>query len=328
MNQNVLPEEKITALATETVDPFARRGVAPQNLNPHKPKPKRDFSKYDEPDLKKPAKEAPEAPKGKTEKPKRGRPSKKLLENIAEPIPEAETLVFESHSSEGLPSYRCEFAGRDIFVGLLAYKSVNPVTSMALTAMALDFGRDRIRFDMEFGNSWVSEARNNLANKFLETDAKYLFFIDDDIIPCIGRPSWMQSWVPAARNVHEKPLQRHILSRLPNANRSVVGAAYFERRESDIPKIVCSDQKLVPRAKTYEDAVVQVDWAGTGAMLIHRSVFEDIDKANPELQKRFFHNINSVTGEDISFCQRAVAVGHSIYLDIGVPTFHLGFKTY
>jgi len=138
----------------------------------------------------------------------------------------------------------------------------------------------------------------------------------------------MQAWVPSARLVNERPLQRHVLSRLVNSEKSVIGAAYFERRETDVPRIVCSNQKLAPRAKTYEDAVVEVDWIGGGAMLIHRSVFEDIDKREPELNKNFFHPIAPRVGEDVSFCQRAKSAGHSIYIDLGVPTFHVGNKTY
>lgn len=319
----VTPDEKITAIAVENVDPFAKRGIAPQNLNPHKPKPKRDFSKYDE--EKPAAKEKPVAPETK---PKRGRPKSQTLEEIPAPIVNQENLIVESRSAEGLPSYRCDFAGRDIFVGFLSYKFTNPITTMVLTAIALDLGRDKVRFDLECGNSDIQQARANLAKKFLETEAKYLLMLDDDMIPCIGRPPWMQNWVPAARTVHEKPLQRHIVSRLLNANKTIVSAAYFERRESDVPKIVCSDQKLAARAKTYEDAVVEVDWAGTGAMLVHRSVFEDISRREPELNGNFFHKLNPVTGEDISFCHRAKMAGHSIYIDLGVPTFHVGNKTY
>ena len=46
---------------------------------------------------------------------KRGRKPKALSES---PAPFVQRDIIESRSPEGLPSYRCEFAGRDIFVGL------------------------------------------------------------------------------------------------------------------------------------------------------------------------------------------------------------------
>jgi hypothetical protein len=318
------PDETITAKALENVDPFARNGRSAPLLNQNRAKQQRDFSKYDEPA---PAKTTA-APKEET---KRGRKPKKEkpLDEIQKPTAvDVEPLIVDSRSTEGMPSYRCEFGGRDIFVGFLSYKFTNPVTTMALTALALDFGRDKIRFDLECGNSMIPQARNNLAAKFLETDAKYLFMLDDDIIPCIGRPSWMQAWVPAARQINERALQRHVLSRLVNANKSIIGAAYFERRESESPKIVCSEQKLTPRAKAYEDAIEEVQWIGTGAMLVHRKVFEDIAKNEAGLNGAFFHPLNGLAGEDVSFCARAKAAGHPIYIDLGIPTFHVGNKTY
>jgi GT2 family glycosyltransferase len=109
-------------------------------------------------------------------------------------------------------------------------------------------------------------------------------------------------------------------------NKTIVGAAYFERREG--AGLVCSDQSLVPRARAYEDAVVEVDWLGTGAMLVHRRVFEDIAKTYPDIDGNFFHPIDGKTGEDISFCIRAKKAGHQTHIDLSVPTFHLGYKTY
>jgi hypothetical protein len=84
----------------------------------------------------------------------------------------------------------------------------------------------------------------------------------------------------------------------------------------------------VPRARQYDDAVVEVDWLGTGAMLVHRRVFEDIDKTYPDIDGNYFHPIDGKTGEDISFCIRAKKAGHATHIDLSVPTFHLGYKTY
>ena len=241
--------------------------------------------------------------------------------------------INESRSHEGLPSYRCEFEGRDIFVGLPWYKTSNPVTSFALLALALDFGRDKIRFDLSMGDAMIHHSRNILAQRFLDTDAKWLFMMDDDIIPSIGRPAWSRTWVANMRKVQDVPLQRHVLHRLIGSGKTLVGGAYFGRQEG--APIMCSNRNLAERARAYEDAVVEVDWVATGCLLIHRKVFEDMQKKFPELKSEqkdipfdYFRPMNHETGEDVSFCIRAKKSGHQPHVDLGLPVSHVGYRCY
>jgi hypothetical protein len=330
METKVSPDEKITMNALDSADPFSRPGRKTQPLNQHIPKgPKRDFSHYDDPqEMKKPEvkkQEVKEEPKVQ----KRGRKPKQEVEKVEQ----YNNPIVESRNQEGMPSYRCEFAGRDIFVGFPCYKTTNPVTAFALIAMALDFGKDKIRFDMSIGDAMIYHSRNKIAQKFLETDAKWLLMIDDDIIPCIGRPNWMKSTVPSARNMNDAPLQRHALQRLIGANKTLIGGAYFGRQEG--APLMCSDRSLEPKARAYQDEVAPVDWVATGCMLVHRKVFQDIEEKYPELKSPipngefdYFHPINSATGEDVSFCKRAKESGHQPYIDLGLPVFHVGYKVY
>jgi hypothetical protein len=330
METKVSPDEKITMNALDSADPFSRPGRKAQPLNQHIPKgPKRDFSHYDDPqEVKKPEVKKPEV----KEEPKvqnRGRKPKQEVEKVEQ----YNNPIVESRNQDGMPSYRCEFAGRDIFVGFPCYKTTNPVTAFALIAMALDFGKDKIRFDMSIGDAMIYHSRNKIAQKFLETDAKWLLMIDDDIIPCIGRPNWMKSTVPSARNMNDAPLQRHALQRLIGANKTLIGGAYFGRQEG--APLMCSDRSLEPKARAYQDEVAPVDWVATGCMLVHRKVFQDIEEKYPELKSPipngefdYFHPINSATGEDVSFCKRAKESGHQPYIDLGLPVFHVGYKVY
>jgi hypothetical protein len=330
METKVSPDEKITMNALDSADPFSRPGRKTQPLNQHIPKgPKRDFSHYDDPqEMKKPEVKKQEV-KEEVKVQKRGRKPKQEVEKVEQ----YNNPIVESRNQEGMPSYRCEFAGRDIFVGFPCYKTTNPVTAFALIAMALDFGKDKIRFDMSIGDAMIYHSRNKIAQKFLETDAKWLLMIDDDIIPCIGRPNWMKSTVPSARNMNDAPLQRHALQRLIGANKTLIGGAYFGRQEG--APLMCSDRSLEPKARAYQDEVAPVDWVATGCMLVHRKVFQDIEEKYPELKSPipngefdYFHPINSATGEDVSFCKRAKESGHQPYIDLGLPVFHVGYRCY
>ena len=320
------PDEKITAIALEQPDPFARPGQLTTPL--HKtPFQQRDFSHLDEPAdvVKKPQ-------KAEKKKPAKTKVLGNVPEPVAEPVPEPVDLVTESRR-DGMPSYRTEFGGRDLMVGFPCYKTTNPVTAFSMIAMALDFGRDKIRFDMSIGDSMVYHSRNRLAEKFLQTDAKYLLMMDDDIIPCIGRPAWMRSTVQSAQNVPDLPLQRHIIHRLLNSGKTLIGGAYFGRQEG--AKLVCSNQSLVESARAYNDIVEPVDWIGTGCLLIHRSVFDDIKKKHPELATAnpdapfdYFMPMGGHVGEDVAFCRRAKEAGHQPHIDLGTPVFHVGYKVY
>jgi len=347
----VSPDERITMNALESADPFARPGqvIPPVNQNRVAKKPGL------KPKIEEKVKSEAKPPKVEENVKKEHcnvdigtQKEEKPLENIEIPVLTEKSMhisdktlpyeqpIVESRSSDGLPSYRCEFAGRDIFVGFPCYKTTNPVTAFTMIAMALDFGRDKIRFDMSIGDAMIYHSRNTIVKKFLETDAKWLFMMDDDIIPSIGRPAWMRSTVHAARNLPDLPLQRHILHRLIGSGKTLVGGAYFGRQEN--APIMCSDRSLDANAKAYADVITPVDWVATGCLLIHRKVFNDIKEKFPELSPQnpnspeaafdYFHPINSQTGEDVSFCKRAKEAGHQPHVDLGTPVFHLGYKTY
>ena len=98
---------------------------------------------------------------------------------------------------------------------------------------------------------------------------------------------------------------------------------------------MCSELSLTEKARAYADEVVPVDWVATGCMLVHRTVFEDIQKKYPELKGKtptgafnFFQPIDDGSGEDVSFCRRAKASGHQAHIDLGLPVFHVGYKVY
>lgn len=368
MTPKVSPDERITMNALESADPFARPGQVIPPVNQNKMAKKQGRKPKVEEKLKSEAK----TPKVEENVKKEHcnvdigtQKEEKPLENIEIPVMSEKSIhisdktpeipiveeiqtqelnktlpyeqpIVESRSSDGLPSYRCEFAGRDIFVGFPCHKTTNPVTAFTMIAMALDFGRDKIRFDMSIGEETIRDARNNLIQKFLETDAKWLLMIDDDIIPSIGRPSWMRSTVTAARKLADLPLQRHIIHRLIGSGKTLIGGAYFGRKEGSL--LMVSDRSLDDKAKSYPDVITPVDWTGTGCLLIHRKVLNDIKEKFPELSTQsnnsvsstfdYFRPISPQTSEDVSFCKRAKSAGHQPHVDLGTPVFHVGSKAY
>jgi hypothetical protein len=324
MEQNMSPDEKITIDAIGSFDPFSRPSDQTiQQSNTEKTTMKNRRKKVKRV-VEKSAKVAEEEAIA-VEEPAKVLDSMELptKEEIKEKVHDNVTLqspIVESRSSEGLPSYRTEFAGRDIFVGFSSSKATNPITALALISIALDFGRDKIRFDVSTDENNFYKSRNELAQKFLETDAKWLLLLDNNVIPSIGRPAWAKANIGAARHFHDSHLQKHIVHRLIGAGKTLVGGACFLGQDSTT--IDCSNKNLGVKAKSCSDGVTQVDWIGSGCLLIHRKVFMDIKTRYPDLNQGPFYP------DDISFCKRAKECGHDAYIDLGIPVFNVGIKAF
>jgi len=77
-----------------------------------------------------------------------------------------------------------------------------------------------------------------------------------------------------------------------------------------------------------EDSVVQVDAAGTGCLMVHRSVFERFrEEADPHQTERwcYFQDLpmnGEWIGEDLLFCLKAVSYGFPIHAVTGAILPH------
>lgn len=78
-----------------------------------------------------------------------------------------------------------------------------------------------------------------------------------------------------------------------------------------------------------EDSVVEIDAAGTGCLLVHRSVFEEMREKADQVHEGnmwcFYRDMplnQSWVGEDIFWSIRAKALGHKLYAHTGVQLPH------
>jgi hypothetical protein len=184
--------------------------------------------------------------------------------------------------------------------------------------------------------SLIDRGRNGLVDTFLNTsDAEYLLFIDADVqfraedvmvmltfekdVVCGPYPKKQINWpviVEAVKRGEEDP---EVLSRL-------VGEYVFTPLEPDTPM----------------DMLIKVAEAGTGMMLIHRSVFEKLEKAFPE--NAYFSDSSRDIGkdkkmhayfrtgvfngrylsEDYYFCHKWREIGGDVWLFPWAQTTHFG----
>jgi hypothetical protein len=245
------------------------------------------------------------------------------------------------------------WAGKDVMVCFPCYKYTNPATAAMLIAFALDFGRDKIRFEFQLGDAMIYHARNKLAMQFLASDCQWCLWVDDDIIPPVGRPGFTKFFTGLPNDYPVDVLSLHTLERLLSHKKSIVGATYFGRNKNGPPMFAEALNNADARmaARTYTDEVRATEWVATGCLLTHRNVFEDIQKKFPELapgireytyldengqtvQKRFeqkewdFFLPMPGAGEDVAFCRRARAAGHIPHVDLKLHVGHVGFSVY
>lgn len=155
-------------------------------------------------------------------------------------------------------------------------------------------------------NGVLGESRNLVVEKFLSTEAEYLFWSDTDM-----------GYAPDT------------IERLLAHETGVVGGLYFGQtshvpdgmggyRLATFPLIfLLEDKAFLPAFDYPRNQVVQCDGTGSGIILIHRSVFEAIDgdwySPYPTSPK---------CSEDLAFCLRLKALEIPLYIDTSVKATH------
>jgi hypothetical protein len=168
----------------------------------------------------------------------------------------------------------------------------------------------------------VSRARNECVAKFLqESDADYLFTLDDDIA------------IPPNAFVD-----------LIDADKDMIGGIYRLKSEDDSKLAARALYDIDVDKAVKEKEIHPMIYVSTGCILHKRSFIETmwneyedlryvanmVEPPNNErraLYLPFIHR-DEYLSEDWAFCQRAKEKGFEIYAHFGVPCGHWGLKEY
>jgi len=205
-----------------------------------------------------------------------------------------------------------------VMIAVPTYKGIQCAPFVESLAQTLElFKENNISHAIELicGCSYVQVARNELARKFLESDFDKIFFIDEDV-----------SWDPQGA------------LDIVQSGRPFVGGVYPLKSgyASDSPFMVilkCDDETWVPLC---DGPYLRASRTVGGFTCIDRSVFEDIRKANPQLEFDEYSDAGPIpkfdffpqgvrnhrwVGEDYAFCDLWTALGEEIYI---VPDIDFG----
>jgi hypothetical protein len=161
-------------------------------------------------------------------------------------------------------------------------KATNPLTAFCV-AQLLD--KRRCSMLMNYGDAFVAHSRNQCADVFLKSDMDWMLTLDDDLIVPFGNAEWYNAHF--GHPMPDKFAGLNALDRLLSHGKTLVGGLYFGRSKFGTPMYgeggVPSESEWARRAP--HDVCKPTRWVATGCLLIHRSVFEDIEKKFPRLSR-------------------------------------------
>jgi len=177
--------------------------------------------------------------------------------------------------------------GRKVLIALPWYRAASPLTTFSLLAM---MDRSKYAITLNFGDAFITHARNKIATQLLNSPLEWMWTADDDMIFPWGDPKWFNTHT--GLNLPDKFAGLHALDRLLSHGKTLVGVTYFGRAPGRPPVFgggLEMNHELLKKGP--RDEVRPVKWVGTGGMLTHRSVFLDIEKTFPHLSRAENHGV-------------------------------------
>jgi hypothetical protein len=168
------------------------------------------------------------------------------------------------------------------------------------------------------GSGLLSKQRNRVVKQFLNgTKSDWLLLIDSD------EQLSLEAFDKLLETAHDK--ERPVVAGLVFAGFGIEGAPY----PKPVPAIFQdAPEGFLPLYKYDKDSVFEIDAAGTGCLLIHRSVLEKMRETADKNQGPdwcwFWDGPvdGNWIGEDLLFCRRIRALGFPIYVNTGAILPH------
>jgi hypothetical protein len=162
-------------------------------------------------------------------------------------------------------------------------KYVSPMTAFCVAQLT---DKRRTSTMLNYGDAFVAHTRNACADHFLKSSLEWMITIDDDMVVPFGNSEWYKTYTGWA-NYPEPFASFNTIDRLMSHEKTLVGAIYFGKHPTGCP-VFCeggNKQEAEYVRRGPHDLCKPTKWVGTGCMLIHRSVFEDIEKKFPNLSR-------------------------------------------
>lgn len=229
------------------------------------------------------------------------------------------------------------------------YDDVEPLHMFTLIRACKLYGMDKIGIIPKM-RTLITEARCDLAEKFLLTRSPWAIMADSDMALCCGSGAMLRK---QGLELPEPKASRNAIERLMSHpdDKRIVGALYRDRRgvnKAQCEKAFSSEaenKRLLDLFKSANgsDGLEENGWVGFGLVKIHRSVFLEMKEAAkpggpleeiapPKGRESdpygFFGRTSQIRGEDVAFCRRAQKIGIKTFVDTGCLIGHIGKKIF
>ncbi len=198
-----------------------------------------------------------------------------------------EDLEQQAESPEdGAPPLCADWEGKNVMICLPFYKSCSPFTAFSVMAL---YEREKMGIIMQCGDAFISHTRNKIARTFLATKAEWSLWVDDDMVLPMGKAEWFNGITGFSLPAEFAGL--HTLNRLMSHQKPLVGGLYFGRAVNGRPMYaegVNNPTEAQMARRGPQNVCKPTKWIATGCLLVHRSVFEAIDKKFPHLKGGYF----------------------------------------
>jgi len=174
----------------------------------------------------------------------------------------------------------------------------------------IKYSKCKIFYHINPGNDIV-RLRNEMGRVFLKMkDYDYLMWIDDDI-------TWENGIIDLLVS-REKDIIGGVCSVKSNSGKPVIRPFYIQKL-LDTKKY--KNQKIkVPKNKLFE-----VEYVGTGFMLISRQCIENVYATHP-FPFQPISPKREYLSEDWAFCHRAKSLGYKVWAETTFELGHIGYK--
>jgi hypothetical protein len=221
---------------------------------------------------------------------------------------------------------------RDLMILFPAERAIAPQVAVGICARLFDRSRMRLEHNIVFP---IQRARNDLTNRFLDSDCEWSFWVDSDMLVPSGDAGWFLG-VTGAKKIPPRFAGLHAIDQLRSRAKSLIGGVYSKRKYGG--EVLASSSDVIANAKKGpQDRIVPVSWLAAGCMLVHRSVYSDILAKREVIGTGGAKSTARDTwglfdldptppgyGEDIAFCRKAKEAGHQSYLDLSIFCGHVG----
>lgn len=162
------------------------------------------------------------------------------------------------------------------------YKEVSPLTSFAVMGL---IDRERTKIIMRFGDAFVIHTRNKLVDDYLKSECPWSLWLDSDMIPPYGNATWFRAY--SGFDIPDPFAGFNTIDRLMSHGKTIVSATYYGRWKHGRPIFAeaMNDKDFTDKIRKPTDRILPTRWCGFGCVLVHRSVFLDIEKKFPHLAR-------------------------------------------